>query len=113
MRAPTPGPWHVADGAWDGSTSTILDGRNHVLARVLSVIDGDKRANALVMAAGAELLESAKSVISQFEQIKTHQHKLLDHGLAAAECNWDEATLGQYIEFAPIIAAIAKAEGRS
>jgi hypothetical protein len=120
MSEATKGPWKV--GFDKGVSAAILD-RNpgyiavvapagpFVFGGVVAIVEG--KANARLIAAAPDLLDAARSAIAQFERIKTHQHELLDHGLAEAEKNWDRATLGQYIEFAGLIAAIAKAEGRS
>jgi hypothetical protein len=75
----------------------------------------EAQANAYLIAAAPELLEACRNVALQFEAIKKRQHELLVEGqtLESAAANWDEATLGQSIDFEPLIAAIAKAEGRS
>lgn len=58
------------------------------------------------------LLTAAKAVIAQFEAIKKRQDDLLVRGqtLESACENWDDATLGQSIDFQPLIDAIARAE---
>lgn len=58
----------------------------------------------------SELLEAAEGVIAQFEAIRRHQHELLDHGLEHAARNWDRATLGQSIDFEPLILAVQRAK---
>lgn len=65
-----------------------------------------------VIAQRDELLMAAKLVLAHLESISQHQRELLIEGqtLESAEQNWDEATLGQYIDFQPLIDAVAKIE---
>lgn len=58
------------------------------------------------------LVAAAKATLAQFDAITRHQHELLMHGqtLESAEANWDEATLGQSIDFQLLIDAVALVE---
>lgn len=62
----------------------------------------------------AELLTACRNAVAEFEAVKEHQYKLLILGqtLESAAANWDEATLGKSVDYEPLMAAIAKAEGR-
>ena len=57
------------------------------------------------------LLVAAQGVLAQFQAINDHQNKLLVEGqsLASASKNWDEATLGQFIDFQALIDAVQAA----
>lgn len=61
-----------------------------------------------------ELLAAAKAVVAQFEAISRRQHELLVLGqtLESAAANWDEATLGQSLDFQPLIDAIVRIEAK-
>ena len=77
------------------------------------VLDADLQAQLTAATAQREaLLTAAKAVLAQFEAINRHQHELLVHRqtLESASRNWDEATLGQFIDFQPLINATATVE---
>lgn len=54
------------------------------------------------------LTVAAEVVIADFRRLQAHQDQLLVHGqtLESAAANWDEATLGQSIDFQPLIDAL-------
>ena len=106
MEAFSVGRWGLPDGG-DGR----LVGGHPV---------GDLHASAVSLAAwgdevtkedASDLLEAAKAVIAQFEFIKQVQNKVLVEGqiLESASRNW-ESLGNEYIDFQPLIDAVAKAE---
>ena len=130
MSAHTPGPWRVdkhafmvfAENPYKHDLMHIADirGWGHLTGTGGGCGMSDEkaeaiqRANADLIAAAPDMLAALKALVAQFQSISDHQHGLLVEGqnYASASANWDEATLGQYIDFGPAIAAIAKAEGR-
>jgi hypothetical protein len=56
-----------------------------------------------------QLLKAAEDVVAQFQAMSQRQHELLVEGqtLESAAENWDEATLGQFIDLHPLMDAVA------
>jgi hypothetical protein len=78
------------------------------------VVEGWLRVFEQLQAERDDLLRAAKAIVAQFEAITRHQRYLLVNGqtFASAAANWDKAT-NVSIDFDPLVAAIAKAEGRT
>lgn len=116
MRPHTPGPWRWIEGDIGSSTTDLVGAGDYPVLSIYESHGGGGRPDdpdARLIAAAPDILAACRSVVAQFERIKTLQTELLVTGqsLESAANNWDEATLGQSIDFEPLIAAIAKAEG--
>lgn len=119
MAAHTPGPW-----GWDSRNSvkylvTLADEPPYIVVMGFAVgcdIPDDERglADQRLIAAAPDLLAALKGILAQFKAIQDHQNRLLVDGqdIESASANWDEATLGQFIDFTDAMKAVAKAEGR-
>lgn len=57
----------------------------------------------------ADVVLEAKNVLAQFERIKQHQHEqlVLGQSLESASANWEEATMGLFIDFGGLQAVLA------
>lgn len=105
----SPWPWTISDNDTfvDREGQQILHGWDD------GSTAGDPHDMALIVAA-PELLEECKAVIAWFESLKRDQHEKLVLGqtLESASRNWERMETPSF-DFAPMMKAIAKAEGRT
>lgn len=116
VMAHTPGPWtiHFGDGK-DGAKGVAYIRSAASCKPEVAVIyrDDHRQDDAHLIAAAPDLLAAVKSVIAWFDALKADQHEKLVHHqtLESASKNWETMTTPPF-DFTPLIAAIAKTEGR-
>ncbi len=106
----TPGPWQMLK-----DTCSMCDGE-----WVITGPPGGRHgqflheADARLIAAAPDLLEACRHVLAWFARIKRQQYKdlVLGQTLESASANWDKMTT-ESLDLAPLMKAVAAAEGKS